>query len=244
MLRIYVSDLHIHTCLSPCGDLEMAPKDIVRRAVEEGLDLIGLTDHNSGKNVGAVLQAAEGSPVSIVPGMEVQSIEEVHVLTFFEDLNALREWDGIVYERLPDIPNNPDYFGDQAIVSAEGEILGFEGKLLLNSVQMTVDQVFNEVERLGGYCIPAHVDKVSFGLIGQLGFIPSNLDIRVVEVYDLHRAKDLSQLKGMRFITSSDAHFLSEVGKRRSHLLMAEVSLAELKMALDGREGRGIVSLQ
>ncbi|MBW2038590.1 MAG: PHP domain-containing protein [Deltaproteobacteria bacterium] len=244
MLRVYTSDLHIHSCLSPCADLEMAPKDIVRRAAEEGLDIISITDHNSGKNVEAVIQAAEGSPVSIFPGMEVQTIEEVHILTFFKDLNALREWDEIVYEGLPDVPNNPDYFGDQPIVNMEGEILGFEEKLLLNSVQMTVDQVFKEVERWGGYCLPAHVDRGSFGLIGQLGFIPSNLNIVAVEVHDLHRADQLTELKGLRFITSSDAHFLSEVGGRRSDLLMEGVSFSELKMALEGRKGREIVSLR
>lgn len=244
MLRVYASDLHIHTCLSPCGDLEMAPKDIVRRAVEEGLDIIGITDHNSGKNVEAVIKAAEGAPVCVFPGMEVQTIEEVHILTFFEDVNTLREWDEIVYEELPDIPNNPDYFGDQPIVDTEGEIVRFEERLLLNSVQMTVDQVFSGVERLGGYCVPAHVDKGSFSLIGQLGFIPSNLNIAVVEVHDLQGASQLSELKGLQFITSSDAHFLSEVGSRRSNLLMGEVTFPELTRALEGREGRRIVSLQ
>jgi PHP family Zn ribbon phosphoesterase len=244
MLKVYISDLHIHTCLSPCGDLEMAPKDIVRRAVEEGLDIISITDHNSGKNVGAVIEAAEGSPVSVIPGMEVQSVEEVHILTYFEDLEALQEWDETIYKNLPDVPNKPDYFGDQPIVNLEGDILGFEGKLLLNSVQMTVDQVFSAVERLGGYCVPAHVDKGSFGLIGQLGFIPSNLNINVVEVHDLQRASQLPELRNLHIITSSDAHFLAEVGGRSSDLLMEEASFPELKMALEGREGRGIVFLR
>jgi predicted metal-dependent phosphoesterase TrpH len=99
-MRVYSSDLHIHTCLSPCGDLEMAPKDIVRRACEEGLDIIGITDHNTGKNVGAVQEAAKGFSVSVMPGMEVQTIEEVHVLTFFETIDDLRTWDGMVYATL------------------------------------------------------------------------------------------------------------------------------------------------
>ncbi len=243
MLRVYVSDLHIHTCLSPCGALEMAPKDIVRRALGEGLDIIGITDHNSAKNVGAVLEAAEGFPVSVIPGMEVQTIEEVHILTFFETLDVLHEWDEIVYRALPDIANNPDYFGDQPIVTVEGEILGFERKLLLNSVQMTVEQIFSEAERLGGYCLPAHVDKDSFALIGQLGFIPPNLHITAVEVQDLQRAQQLSELKGLQLVTSSDAHFLAEVGGKRSELFMEEASFPELTMALEGREGRRVLSL-
>jgi predicted metal-dependent phosphoesterase TrpH len=244
MLRVYSSDLHIHTCLSPCGNLEMAPKDIVRRAVEERLEIISITDHNSGKNVEAVLHATEGHPLYLIPGIEVQTIEEVHLLTFFEDLNALMEWDRIVYEALPDIPNNPDYFGDQPIVNEDGEILRFEEKLLLNSVQMTVDQVFREVERRGGYCIPAHVDKGSFGIIGQLGFIPPSLNISIVEVHDLQKASQLSELEGLRYITSSDAHFLSEVGSRRTDLLIEEASFPELKLALEGKEGRRVVSLR
>jgi PHP family Zn ribbon phosphoesterase len=240
-MRVYSSDLHIHTCLSPCGDLEMAPKDIVRRAREEGLDIIGITDHNTGKNVGAVLQAAEGFFVSVVPGMEVQTIEEVHVLTYFGDLDALKEWDDIVYRKLPDVRNNPDHFGDQPIVNVDGEILGFEGKLLLNSVRMTVDQVFGEVQRLGGYCVPAHADRNSFALLTQLGFIPPNLNIVVVEVHDLQRAQGLVALKDLQFITSSDAHFLSEVGRGKSHLIMDGISFAELKMAFEGRNGRRVI---
>lgn len=240
-MRVYSSDLHIHTCLSPCGDLEMAPKDIVRRAREEGLDIIGITDHNTGKNVGAVLQAAEGFSVSVVPGMEVQTIEEVHVLTYFGDLDALKEWDDIVHRELPDVPNNPDYFGDQPIVNADGEILGFEEKLLLNSVRMTLEQVFGEVQRLGGYCVPAHADRNSFALLTQLGFIPPNLNIVVVEVHDLQRAQRLVALKDLQLITSSDAHFLSEVGRGKSHLIMDGISFAELKMAFEGRNGRRVI---
>ena len=244
MLCLLGADLHIHTCLSPCGDLEMAPKDIVRRAREVRLDMIAITDHNTGKNVEAVLQAAEGVPITVVPGMEVQTIEEVHILTLFQDLNVLREWDEMVYEGLPDIPNNPDYFGDQPIVNMEGEILGFEEKLLLNSVQMTVDQVFRKVEKLGGYCIPAHVDKSSFSLIGQLGFLPPSLDIKVVEVHDPQGARRSPALKGLRFITSSDAHLLSEIGGKRTNFLMEGPSFWELRMALEEREGRRIMSVQ
>jgi PHP family Zn ribbon phosphoesterase len=243
-MRVYSSDLHIHTCLSPCGDLEMAPKDIVRRAREEGLDIIGITDHNTGKNVGAVQEAAEGFSVSVMPGMEVQTIEEVHVLTFFETVDDLMTWDGMVYEALPDIANNPAYFGDQPIVNADGEILGFEEKLLLNSLRMTLEQVFREVGRLGGYCIPAHIDKESFGLIRHLGLIPLNLNIAVAEVQDLQQAPQRADLEGMQLITSSDAHFLAEVGTRRSDLLLREASFLELTMALEGKEGRRVVSIR
>jgi PHP family Zn ribbon phosphoesterase len=216
----------------------------VRRAREEGLDIIGITDHNTGKNVEAVVEAAEGFSLAVMPGMEVQTIEEVHVLTFFETIDDLRTWDGVVYEALPAITNNPDYFGDQPIVNAEGEILGFEEKLLLNSLQMTLEQVFREVRSMGGYCIPAHIDKESFGLIGHLGFIPLNLNIAVLEVQDLQQAPQRADLQGLQLIASSDAHFLAEVGTRRSDLLMKEVSFLELLMALEGKEGRKVVSIR
>jgi predicted metal-dependent phosphoesterase TrpH len=242
-MRAYASDLHIHTCLSPCGDLEMAPKNIVRRAREEGLNIIGITDHNTGKNVQAVLEAAQGVPVTVMPGMEVQTIEEVHVLTFFETIDELRRWDGMVYEALPDIKNNPDYFGDQPIVNAEGEIVGFEERLLLNSLQMTLEQVFREVGNIGGYCIPAHIDKDAFGLISHLGIIPRNLNIAAVEVRDLRQAPQLADVKGLQLIASSDAHFLAEVGTRGTNLLMEEASFSEVLMALEGKEGRRVVSL-
>jgi predicted metal-dependent phosphoesterase TrpH len=243
-MRVYASDLHIHTCLSPCGDLEMAPKEIVRRAREEGLDIIGITDHNTGKNVQAVLEAAQGFPVTVMPGMEVQTIEEVHVLTFFETIDELRRWDGMVYEALPDIKNKPDYFGDQPIVNAEGEIVGYEERLLLNSLRMTLEQVFRAVGSIGGYCIPAHIDKDAFGLISHLGIIPSHLNIAVVEVRDLRQAPQRADVQGLQLIASSDAHFLAEVGTRGTDLLMEEASFSEMMMALEGKEGRKVVSLR
>jgi PHP family Zn ribbon phosphoesterase len=122
--------------------------------------------------------------------------------------------------------------------------VGFEKKLLLNSLQMTLEQVFREVRSMGGYCIPAHIDKVSFGLIGHLGFIPRNLNIAVAEVQDLQQAPQLADLQELQLVSSSDAHFLAEVGTRRSDLLMKEASFLELVMALEGKEGRRVVSIR
>jgi hypothetical protein len=244
MLRVYTSDLHIHTCLSPCGALEMAPVDIVRKAQAAGVDLISITDHNSAKNVRAVREAAHETGLSVVPGMEVQTLEEVHVLTLFGSLDTLEEWDRIVYERLPDIANNPEYFGDQAIVTAQGEITAFEPKLLLNSIEMTLDEVCRTVMAMGGLCIPAHADKNAFGIIGQLGFIPGDLDIVAVEVFDLARLEELPELQKTRIISSSDAHFLVDIGSKRTRFRMADTSFGELALALRGRDGRDILPIQ
>jgi len=241
MLRVYTADLHIHTCLSPCGDLEMSPRSIVHRAVDAGVDIIAITDHNSGKNVEAVLDAAAEVSVTVVPGMEVQTVEEVHVLTLFGDLDSLRRWGDRVDEALPDVANRPDYFGDQPIVTADDEITGFESKLLLNSIAMTIEEVFRNVRGLGGYCIPAHVDKMSFGLIGQLGFIPPALSIGVVEVSDMAKAKDLPSLQGRRIITTSDAHFLVDIGSKTTRLLLEDATFDEIVMALEEQDGRRIV---
>lgn len=241
MLKVYTADLHIHTCLSPCGDLEMAPRSIVRWAADAGVDIIGITDHNSAKNVEAVLDAAADVSLTVVPGMEVQTVEEVHVLTLFGDLDSLRSWEHRVDRALPDLANRPDYFGDQPIVTADGEIIGFESKLLLNSIAMTVEEVFRDVRELGGYCIPAHVDKMSFGLIGQLGFIPPSLSIGVVEISDPAKADNLPALRGLRMITTSDAHFLVDIGSKVTRLLLKDATFDEIVMALEEREGRRLV---
>jgi len=241
MLKVYTADLHIHTCLSPCGDLEMAPRNIVQRAVEVGLDVIAITDHNSAKNVPAVIDAAVGAPLTVVPGMEVQTREEVHVLTLFGDLGSLRQWQDRVERGLPDVANKPDYFGDQPIVTAAGEIIGFEPKLLLASVAMTVEEVFRIVAGLGGYSIPAHVDRMSFSIIGQLGFIPPSLPIRVVEVFDLAKLHNLPSIQELHVITASDAHFLADIGGKTTRLLLGGATFDEIVMALEGSEGRKIL---
>jgi len=240
MTQVYASDLHVHTCLSPCADEEMSPRSIVRAAAEAGLDIIAVTDHNSGKNVPAVMEAAVGFPLVVIPGMEVQCREEVHLLALFEGLEALEEWDGYIYEHLPDVHNDPAIFGYQPIVDKEGYILRFEERLLINSLDLSVGDVVKGVRDRGGICIPAHVDREAFGIIGQLGYIPPELPIVAVEVTG-------GQWGGMpggyTLVTASDAHFLRDIGSKRTLFLLEAPTIAEIQQGLRGQGGRRVEGL-
>ena len=240
MLRVYVSDLHIHTCLSPCADLEMTPSNIVRTAVQAALDIIAITDHNSGKNVSAVVEMAADFHLTVIPGMEVQTKEEVHLLTFFENLETLQEWDAFILEHLPDVRNDPDVFGYQPIVDAEGFILSYEHKLLMNSLNLSLEEVVNGVKDLEGICIPSHVDREAFSIIGQLGYIPHGLPIDAVEI-TTEKKGDMPL--GYEFVMSSDAHFLHDIGAKKTLFFLDLPTLKEIQRALQGEGGRRIIGL-
>ena len=156
-MKKYRADLHVHTVLSPCAEVEMIPPLIVQKALEKNIDLIAITDHNASANVEAVQKAAEGTGLTVLPGMEVQSREEVHLLTLFETLDALQAWQAEVDRSLPDLPNQPEFFGEQFVVDETGEFLRGEPRMLLTSTRFSIDEIFNRVRTLGGIVIPAHV---------------------------------------------------------------------------------------
>ena len=237
MVKVYAADLHVHTCLSPCADEEMSPKNIVRTAVEGKLDIIAVADHNSGKNARAVMEAATGLPLTVIAGMEVQSREEVHLLSFFGSVESLIEWDSFIYEYLPDVRNDPEVFGYQPIVDKEGYVLRFEEKLLINSLDLSLEEVVQGIKDREGLCIPAHVDRASFSIIGQLGYIPPGLPIAAVEV------KGGEGPEGYEVVTASDAHFLREIGQKRTHLLLEAPTLEEIGRGLRREGGRRVTQL-
>ncbi|MEJ2067892.1 MAG: PHP domain-containing protein, partial [Deltaproteobacteria bacterium] len=204
MVRVYAADLHVHTCLSPCADEEMSPGNIVHTAREASIDIIAVTDHNSGKNARAVMEAAADLPLAVIAGMEVQSREEVHLLCLFGSVEILEEWDAFIYEHLPDVRNDPEVFGYQPIVDKEGYILRFEEKLLINSLDLSLEEVVKDVAERDGICIPAHVDREAFSIIGQLGYIPPDLPIAAVEIIGDQRDMVPEQYA---VVAASDAHF-------------------------------------
>jgi PHP family Zn ribbon phosphoesterase len=240
MVRVYASDLHVHTCLSPCADEEMSPGNIVRTAVEASLDIIAVTDHNSGKNARVVIEAATELPLTVIAGMEVQSREEVHLLSLFASVEALEEWDAFIYEHLPDVHNDPDVFGYQPIVDKEGYVLRFEGKLLINSLDLSLEEVVKGVADRDGICIPAHVDREAFSIINQLGYIPPDLPIAAVEITGDQR--DMVP-EGYEVVTASDAHFLRAIGMRRTCFLLEAPTLEEIHRGLRREGGRGVAEL-
>jgi hypothetical protein len=242
-LRPLWADLHVHTVVSPCAEVEMIPPLIVQRARELGLGLIAITDHNTGENVEAVQQAAQGSGLVVLPGMEVQTREEVHVLCLFDTLDALLDWQEQVYASLPPLKNREDVFGAQFVVDESGEFVRMNERLLLTSASLSIDEVVSAVARLGGLTIAAHVNRPAYSLITNLGMIPPGLALSALEISRHVTPEEaiarLPQIAGWPLIRSGDAHQLSEMCAS-TLIAMREPSIAELAMAFRQEGGRRV----
>jgi hypothetical protein len=221
----------------------MLPEFILERAIELGLDIIAVTDHNSSENAAAMIHAGQGTGIDVWPGMEIQSREEAHLLCLFDTLEQALAWQDAVYASLPPIKNRPSVFGEQVVLTPEGEPVGYNDRLLATSTALSVEEVVKGVQALGGLCIPAHVDRPAYSLIANLGFIPPDLDIPGVEISHLLGPKEararFPQLARYGLIADSDAHRLSEM-RRRTTLKMAHRTVAELALALAGVGDRGV----
>lgn len=208
----YYYDLHIHSDLSPCGSKDMTPNNIVNMSCIKRLNVLSVTDHNTVRNYPAVKKVALKKNIEVIPGMEVSSREEVHLLCFFREyLDALKV-DNIIYESLPNINNNATIFGEQNIYNEKDEIVGQIEKLLLNSSKYSIDEIFNIVKKNNGIVIPAHVNRQAYGMVGVLGFIPNNLDINYIEIADKHFIND-KIYKNYKIIQNSDAHRLADISE-------------------------------
>ena len=244
MPRIFKADLHIHTCLSPCADLNMGPKTIVDQALQQGLDVIGISDHNSSENVPAVVRAAQDRNLTVLPGMEVTSKEEVHILAVFDSVDRALQLQEIVYEHLHG-ENDAEAFGLQVVVNEDHDVLGFNNRLLAGATELSVEQVVDSICGLEGLAIAAHVDRETFGILGQLGFVPEELHLDALE---LSRNTSLEEARrrfpeyaGYAFVRSSDAHSAMDIGKVWTSLLLYEPSTREIKKALRGEGGRRVL---
>lgn len=244
MFRYINVDLHLHTVLSPCGEVEMIPPLIVEQAKRLGLGAIAVTDHNSAENVQAVIEAGRQVELTVVPGMEVQTREEVHLVCLFDTLEQDLAWQEGVYAHLPPLKNRPDTFGPQFVVDSEGEFVRENDRLLLSSVSWSVEEVTSRVRALGGLCIPAHVDRPSFSLIANLGLVPADLNFEALELSRLTDPKSAAsrfpQLAGYPLIVSGDAHQLSDM-QGRTMIKVEELTIAEIRLALQGQEGRRVI---
>ncbi len=239
---VFKADLHIHSVLSPCGSLESSPERIVSKAADKKLDIIALSDHNSTLNLPAFKKVAAGKVIPFF-GIEVQTISETHLLVVFDELDAAMSFGEVIYRSLPEIENNPDYFGDQVIVDEHENIIGFEERLLLQSVQMDVEEVSDKAHSFGALVFPAHIDRDSFSILSQLGYIPDELSIDGVEISEnisLNEAKRRyhGYLDKYPVIRNSDSHYLKDIGNSYTFFDMKEPSIDEMKKALMGKEGR------
>lgn len=205
-------DLHIHSCLSPCGSDDMTPANIAGMAMLAGLDVFAVSDHGSTKNCRAAAEAAEEYGLVFVPAMELTTDEESHILCLFPELKAAEEFGDYVHSKLADVQNRPEFFGNQFIMDANDNILGTEDRLLISATSISVEQVPALVEEYGGVAIPAHIDRDSFSVLANLGFFDRRWGFPAVEITrrgdKAALAEMHSDLRGMAFITDSDAHQL------------------------------------
>jgi len=239
-LKEFYADLHIHTCLSPCADLEMSPKNIVKEAKKKGLHFIGICDHNSAENVLAVKKIGKREKVSVIGGMEVTSREEVHILALFDEDQRLQSLQEIIYKKLHGT-NDERLYGDQLVVNEEDEVIDFNKKLLIGATEIPLYEVVDLIHQLDGLAIASHIDREGFSIIGQLGFIPEDLSLDAVEIIDASQKDRIFLGKDFPMVVSSDAHFLEDIGKARTCFLMEKVTIEELKKSFKKEAGRRII---
>ena len=239
-----VADLHVHTALSPCAADEMTPPAIVAKALAEGLDMIAVCDHNSARNVAAVQQAA-GDRLAVLAGMEVTSAEECHVVGLFPAAAAAEAAAAELGETLAQIDDDYEsFFGEQHVLGADGAELRRETLALATATPLDVNDVVALIHRHGGLAVAAHIDRRSFGVIGQLGLFPTDAGFDGVEVSRHVAPGPEGEAEfgryGLPIVRSSDAHYLHDIGAARTTLLCAGPGFAELALALRHEGGRSI----
>jgi hypothetical protein len=246
MARVYTCDFHIHTCLSPCGDLDMHPRALIAAVRSRGLDIIAVCDHNSMENAGYVMRAAIGTEVTVLPGMEITSAEEVHVVALLQDLDRAQRLQDLVYDHLSGL-NDEDVFGVQAVVNECGEVEGLNPRLLIGATTLTLTSLVDAIHDLDGLAIASHIDRESFGILGQLGFIPPDVRFDALEISSSmgtkHARQRYPELADYPFVTSSDAHYLADIGRGIVRLSMDAPTIAEIAKALKSEDGRSMVEV-
>ncbi|MDL2320485.1 PHP domain-containing protein [Alistipes sp. OttesenSCG-928-B03] len=231
------ADLHIHTVLSPCGDLEMTPAAIIRSAREAGVQIVGIADHNSTRHCPEAHRIGTREGVFVLCGAEITTREEVHVLAFVEGEENRLTLQAYLDEYLTKIPNKPEFFGYQLVVNEHEEVLYEEETLLISAIDRSIEEVEAFVHELGGIFIPAHIDKAQNSLLSQLGFVPPHLNADALELSPrADRDAIVAQhpyLAGARFTRASDAHYPQELWRATTDLdIYGEPTFDKIKDAL------------
>jgi 3',5'-nucleoside bisphosphate phosphatase len=242
-VKYYKADLHIHTCLSPCGDWEMTPSGIIKQASRLGLDMIAICDHNTAENVAATMREGMKSGICVLPGMEICSKEEVHLLGIFDKLNQVFSLQMLVYNNLEG-ENRPEVFGFQVIANENNDALGENPRRLIGTTRLGIAEIAARIHQLGGICIAAHVDRPYYSILSQLGFIPADVLLDGVEVSrhttPSEARRQIPGITDFPCITSSDAHFIGDIGAVFSTFLLKSPSVTEIKEALRGKGNRKV----
>jgi 3',5'-nucleoside bisphosphate phosphatase len=241
-MNFYRADLHIHTVLSPCGDLDMSPKNIISAALEKGLGIIGITDHNSTRHCNLIERMASEKGLFVMKGAEVTTKEEVHCLAFFENTDALDKFQEFLDHNLPDILNEPSKFGYQVQVDENENIIFEEKRLLINGISQSFEATESFVHKLDGIFIPAHINRRKNSIYSQLGFLPAGMKADAVEVSMISGGDqfilDHPEIKQFPIIRSSDAHLPVDIGRASTLFLLKDPSFAEIRLALRNENGR------
>ncbi len=237
------ADLHIHSVLSPCAEREMLPHCIVLEALEKGLNIIAVTDHNSDENVAVTMELGCRFGVWVIPGIEIESREEVHLLCYFPSLERLRSFTSYLTAYLPLLTLNENLWGQEWVIDDDGKIKERKNHLLTHSLNLSVEDVCERVRKEKGIVIPSHVDRKAYSIVQVLGFVPPQLPVSAVEVsrgLSVKKARETMDLGRYRVVRFSDAHSLSEIGSAYSTFYIKTASWQEFIMAIEGKNGRKV----
>lgn len=238
MMKEFTYELHLHSCLSPCGDDLMTPNNIAGMAMLNGVRIAALTDHNTTKNCPAFFEACAKVGVIPVAGMELTTAEEIHMLCLFASLEEAMAFDEVISEHRLKIKNRPDIFGEQQILDGEDELIGVEEDLLIAATDLDLDSADELVRKMGGVCLPAHVDKQASGLLGILGMFPPTPVFHSIELHDLRcreeYARKYPEMRSAVILQNSDAHALDQMNMEPPSILLdtAEESDEAVRKAL------------
>ncbi|ACB83694.1 PHP domain-containing protein [Natranaerobius thermophilus] len=243
----FKADLHIHSVLSPCADLDMGPNNIIDICKRENIEIIAITDHNTGRNVPAFQKKAAREGITVIPGMELQTREEVHCLCYFPSYSNLARFESMIAQTFPQIPNKEDIFGTQLVINDREEILAHEERMLLSSSSLGISELMEKVKQYSGLVIPAHVDKPSYSLLTNLGPPIGNEGFKALEFFSYSNyikfTNQFSNLKDYPIIMSSDAHDLQDFQKPeyKTYFLLEEPVLSGIQKALESQGFREVI---
>jgi PHP family Zn ribbon phosphoesterase len=244
-MKEFNADLHIHTCLSPCAEIDMSPLAVVKRASETGIDIIAVTDHNSAENVLAAQRAAWNMDLTVLAGMEVSSSEEAHIIALFNKVETVIALQDIVYANMLPDENDEKMYGEQIVANEHDEVMGFNKRLLIGGTMLPAQDIINTIHSLGGLALASHIDKDAFSIISQLGFITEDMGFDALEMspnMGRNTAEITFQMyNSYTWISSSDAHHPEDIGKRTISLFINEPTIEEIGLAFKNIDGRKVV---
>lgn len=231
-------DLHIHSCLSPCADIEMTPNNIVNMSVLNGLNAIAITDHNSCKNCKALVEAGKKANLLVIPGMEICTNEDIHVICLFETVTDAENFSTYVYSNMPLIPHKPDIFGEQIIMNSDDIEISRESYLLLNATNISVNDILSTTNKYNGTALPAHIDRSSYSVISSLGDIPPEAGFNTIEIStkgNIEKMKSLHPIiKNKLILINSDSHYLENLISEKRYIEIDTLSTKSIINYING----------